>query len=86
MAALGIEPALVEEAVAAAVCGLSVERFVAECPLAGVQVGTKRLYPLDEVKAWAVRWWARKTGARPANDSIEGEGRDWLGTLDEDAG
>jgi hypothetical protein len=78
MAALGVEPELVEEAVAAAVAGLPPDRFRAECPLQAVQVGRTRLLPLDDVRAWARGWWRRKTGGAPANDEISDDARTWI--------
>jgi hypothetical protein len=79
MARLGIEPALVDEETAAAVCGLSLKLFHALCPVPGLRVGNKTLRPLDLVKEWSVRYWAEATGY-----SLEELGRDAKATGDED--
>lgn len=81
MTALGIEPELVDEAVAAAVAGMPLDRFRAECRLPAVIVARQRLLPLDEVRVWAKAFWQRKTGGGPANDEIGEDARDWLDTL-----
>lgn len=81
MAALGIEPELIDEPVAAAVAGMGLDRFRAECRIPAVAIGRQRLLPLDEVRAWAKAFWRRKTGGRPANDEVDEDARDWLDTL-----
>ena len=70
MAALGIEPSLVDEETAAAVCGVPIKRFRSECPVPGVRVGHRTLRPLDLVKEWSVRYWA-EAAAYP----LEGQAR-----------
>lgn len=83
MAELGIQPILVEEAVAAAACGFRVERFRAECPIRPVQEGHRRLVPLDEVRTWALNYWRLKTGTGAANDAgVEDD--DWEKDFDDE--
>lgn len=85
MAELGIQPIMVDEAVAAAACGFRLERFRAECPLKAVQEGHQRLVPLDEVRAWALNYWRLKTGTGAANDSGAPGAEYWDKQLEDDA-
>ena len=73
MAALGIEPELVEEAVAAAVAGMPVGDFRTECHIPALNVGQSRLYPLDDVRVWAKWYWRKTTGGSPAPYGWDGE-------------
>lgn len=82
MAELGVEPILVEEPVAAAACGMKLERFRAECPIRRLQEGQARLLPLDEVRTWAKRYWAAKTASGAANDQTPNHDDDWQNDFD----
>lgn len=85
VAARGIQPALIDEETAAAICGRSMRRFRAECPLPGQRVGRKTLRPLDLVKDWAVRNWASATGFELAATAVAADDDDdWLSELPSD--
>lgn len=79
MAALGIEPAMIDEETAAAVCGLPLKRFRAECLVPGQRVGHRVLRPLSLVRRWSERAWADATG-----HALDGSGADDQVADDED--
>lgn len=84
MAALGVQPAMVDEEIAAAVCGLSVARFRALCPLPGQKVGRRVLRPLDLVKKWSLECWAEATGhslGDTTSDANSTDDEDWANLL-----
>lgn len=62
MVALGVVPAMIDEAAAAAMCALAVTRFRVLCPIPGLRVGRRTLRPLELVKKWIVGYWAEATG------------------------
>lgn len=68
MVALGIEPVLVDVSVAAAMCGMTPERFASQCPLGWIEEGRRRLIHLESVRSWAKKRWSKKTRAPTAHD------------------
>ena len=74
---------MVDEITAAAVCGISLKRFRATCPIPGQRVGQKVLRPLDLVSDWSVGSWAEATGysLEGSRDAEAREDDDWANAL-----
>lgn len=84
MVALGLQPALIDEQIAAAMCGMSRKRFSAECPLPGARIGKSRFWPRTEIEAWASAYWAMHSGHAnnaPCHQSLDLN--NWAGLLPE---